>query len=688
MKVRADKAPATGSQSVVDKVPCDGSGGKAVSAFVDNRPVANVQRELQSAVNSSPRVNQLRNLREELSRSQIELETNQLHAFTSAHGANIHSASGRESYAPTNMDASGVAQRHKDFHSKVDDDAKSKAHSYGPRTVHHKISQAYLIHLTDALTAALNEKSTKEAAADFQAALLAARHSHVQSTDIFTMLNNMPINLEVGPDQGARKADPGSGFDGNTEPDDEVSDGPGRPRLRRRLTARSLELRKINTIIENNVLPRQSAVTADQWRQMATAVRAAVAAHRELTNSQHNTLSDPKEEQWERLPKGLFAKKKTDKMEQEYLSSDKTPLDEAAAHKKQREKEEAKQRRLKIQRDASERQKIQSAKLKLQNKLLGITKRNYTSKNIEAIYALLPDEKDFPTGIKAITKDDISPSGGQIKEIRKKRNKYGAPSDDPVGDAKRHIDGFKSLIGLVVEDDAAVSESGGDSTPWGVHQGRWSTFLELVSRIDQVADAQMLADAMEVANSQYAGPTSTSTEKPPEETSDDDHEPKGYRQEMFETTANVGGGDCLFHALYNRNLPAEELLAIRAEVSQRVGVHNHVQELINAHVTAALDQTGADIGMVIGRDMTEEAYAALQATPGVYAGDDELRQWCAYVGQRVVVVEETGVVSSFTGDGRVEVSLDEDNTLRQVIEHAPIALYKTTGHYVRINSMR
>ena len=613
---------------------------------------------------------------------------------------------------PTSNPSNQPIQRHEDFHKNLDKDSRDKIHQYGARTTHHKISQAYLKNLAAALQTALMDKNTARAAADFQQALMEARHRHVASTDIFTMLNNMPINLEVGPDQAARKADPGHLFDGNTEPDtDSASEGTSgkKPKLKRRLTLRSRELRKINDVIEDKILPKGKSVTSDEWTMMAAAVRAATNEHQRLTKSKHNMLSDVKDEQWEKLPKGLWAKKKTGRMERDFEEADMSMLKEAANHRKQREKEERRKQRAESARKQGERKKIDSAKMALAQKLLGITKRNYKSKDIDAIFALLPAANEYPPGIKAITKNEISPSSSQYKAIRKKKNKYGNPSNDPVGDAKKFIDKFKILIGLIEEEDEEEEVATKSTTPEGVHEERWGAFMELIEDIEQNITEEMRQTAQEVADSQMVGAYAPKTKEKKEEKNsskkqettapkkDEIKESKkekekeataqGYSAEMFETIPNVGGGDCLFHALAGRNLSMEELLQVRQTVSEAVGDMGYSQERRNTNTIVALDQTGIDFELALGRNITNDAYAALQATQGVYAGDDELTQWCAINESTVVVVQNNGTVSTFTGDGRVANNITEDNTLEDVIGAADIALYKTPGHYVKITNV-
>jgi hypothetical protein len=176
-------------------------------------------------------------------------------------------------------------------------------------------------------------------------------------------------------------------------------------------------------------------------------------------------------------------------------------------------------------------------------------------------------------------------------------------------------------------------------------------------------------------------------------------EPLRFDAARFQRTWNPGGGDCLFHALAGRTLTLGELLAMRAEVAQERGrmVDDQARSAMNAlNIANAMYQTFPDspnavAEMVSGRHHVPNAvYAAMQSVPGLYAGEDELIQWCRLRNVRVAVVDANGMLAVFSANGREPWAVTHENLYQramQAIAETNFALYKSPGHWERITAM-
>jgi hypothetical protein len=114
------------------------------------------------------------------------------------------------------------------------------------------------------------------------------------------------------------------------------------------------------------------------------------------------------------------------------------------------------------------------------------------------------------------------------------------------------------------------------------------------------------------------------------------------------------------------------------------------------NVAAALRQTpqtsASAHGLTMGRDNISNAvYASMQEVPGIYAGDDELVQYCRSRRISVAVVSWDGVlqVADGTGIRRVNYAPDEKaEAIRRILAQTNIAVYKSPGHWERIDGAR
>lgn len=174
-------------------------------------------------------------------------------------------------------------------------------------------------------------------------------------------------------------------------------------------------------------------------------------------------------------------------------------------------------------------------------------------------------------------------------------------------------------------------------------------------------------------------------------------EKEPFKPDELKLTPNKGGGDCLYYALEGPDLTPITLKQAREEVASVRRQDPDVRTASNANqVALALYQSGVPIQVVreltLGRHLVSNAaYAALQAIPGMYAGEEELIQWCALRGQRVAVVYQNGNVAIFSGEGRTDIPIDPSNRHTEILDalrSANLSLYKTPNHWERITQYR
>lgn len=171
----------------------------------------------------------------------------------------------------------------------------------------------------------------------------------------------------------------------------------------------------------------------------------------------------------------------------------------------------------------------------------------------------------------------------------------------------------------------------------------------------------------------------------------------------FQLVRNPGGGDCLFHALEGRTLKGPELLLVRQQVADvRGSMHDTATgSHYNANVVAATilqtPRLERFAPMIAGRDsVPNSVLAQMQSIPGVYAGSEELIQWCALRGQTVFVVDADGSVVEYSatrtrrvtryaaGSARSGSGLE---IIRSIIKSGKMVLYKSPSHWERIEGI-
>lgn len=170
---------------------------------------------------------------------------------------------------------------------------------------------------------------------------------------------------------------------------------------------------------------------------------------------------------------------------------------------------------------------------------------------------------------------------------------------------------------------------------------------------------------------------------------------EGFSRSQFTYIDNPGKGDCLFHALEGRTLNLQEVLDLRRDVATLMR-ENLVNQNSNAmNIIIALVQTGYDgaglMDFMNGRDnVPNTVYSQMQATPGIYAGDDELSQWARLKGKNVGVVNVNGELRIFKQDGTREtldyIPSTRASAVQKVLGETDVAIFQTANHFVRIKS--
>lgn len=208
---------------------------------------------------------------------------------------------------------------------------------------------------------------------------------------------------------------------------------------------------------------------------------------------------------------------------------------------------------------------------------------------------------------------------------------------------------------------------------------RWQSFTALLDLVPRIDDAKATAPGEAESNGRYlvgAGPP--------------------FAESLFELVCNEGGGDCLFHALEGKNLAFEDVVALRDRVADEREAMEENPLRNRDHVEAALRQTpflAEDaLDLLIGRArIPNRVYAALQRIPGIYAGEDEIHQWCRLSGKSVAIVNAIGILLTFSAQGRkvvVQGEKTDRDLLTRVLENCDVGVFKSSGHWERIRRLR
>jgi hypothetical protein len=82
----------------------------------------------------------------------------------------------------------------------------------------------------------------------------------------------------------------------------------------------------------------------------------------------------------------------------------------------------------------------------------------------------------------------------------------------------------------------------------------------------------------------------------------------------------------------------------------------------------------------------------MQAVPGMYAGEDEIIQWCIHHNRQVTVISDNaplanGALALFGPQGRVVIPVTADTMIAQArlsVQQTGLMLYKTPGHWEKV----
>lgn len=156
---------------------------------------------------------------------------------------------------------------------------------------------------------------------------------------------------------------------------------------------------------------------------------------------------------------------------------------------------------------------------------------------------------------------------------------------------------------------------------------------------------------------------------------------------------NTGRGDCLFHALAGRDLFDGDVRDVRHQLAGRIMRMRSAPRANGRRVIAALLQTPQTrkFGIALARSgvqgLRNNVMAALASVRGIYAGELELRQWCAVSGERVLIAEASGRFCEIGPRGATEhdpLSGSRLEPLRSALSAGRIVLFKSPGHWQRV----
>ncbi|PSL34493.1 hypothetical protein CLV42_10264 [Chitinophaga ginsengisoli] len=233
--------------------------------------------------------------------------------------------------------------------------------------------------------------------------------------------------------------------------------------------------------------------------------------------------------------------------------------------------------------------------------------------------------------------------------------------------------------------------------PTGVGNELWTAFLQEINQVERqpvddrpYAYGNMYASVAEENKKAQTAPSTSSAKK---------EEKRSFAADEFDLIENVGGGDCLFHALAGEDLDAEDVLQERAQIAEvRTGMVGNINR--NAHaIVTALYQTGVvnddDLRFLMeGRHaIPHNVLAAMQRIPGIYAGDEEIQQWCMHgEGNRTVfVIDINGTLTRFDNTGPHPVPytpLTRTAVLTNGMQTSTVTLFKTPNHWRQVTAIR
>jgi len=172
---------------------------------------------------------------------------------------------------------------------------------------------------------------------------------------------------------------------------------------------------------------------------------------------------------------------------------------------------------------------------------------------------------------------------------------------------------------------------------------------------------------------------------------------QALRESLPTPLANQGGGDCLFHALEGRNLADEEMNQLRRVVADvRLNMPENPGSNL-AQAAQAYNDSGRQVELAAlqGLDgLSNAQYADIQATRGIFAGDEEILQWIVQRNQRTgtatavwLIDHNERQVSVYNAAGR-RIQNDSvsnlQNQLSTALDSGAVVISQAGAHFERI----
>lgn len=170
----------------------------------------------------------------------------------------------------------------------------------------------------------------------------------------------------------------------------------------------------------------------------------------------------------------------------------------------------------------------------------------------------------------------------------------------------------------------------------------------------------------------------------------------------FNLIGNIGGGDCLMHALAGRDLDFDEVVEFRREIAESAGDFFGETTISGNFVYQSLHQSGLMneemAPLLNGRhQIPMGVYQAALRIPGLYGGEEEIQAFCHRQGTpgTVYVVTHQGEIRRIDESGAATIlRLSETgkdgftNAVNQMITAGELVLFKSHNHWEQINGVR
>lgn len=169
----------------------------------------------------------------------------------------------------------------------------------------------------------------------------------------------------------------------------------------------------------------------------------------------------------------------------------------------------------------------------------------------------------------------------------------------------------------------------------------------------------------------------------------------------FNLIQNIGGGDCLMHALNGRDLDFDEVVDFRGMIADSAG-HLFGENTISGNfVYQSLHQSGLLDGemtpLMNGRhQIPMGVYQSALRIPGLYGGEEEIQAFChlADTPNTVYVVTSQGEIRQINEGGSNTILLLSEsgkdaftNTVKKLLTASNLVLFKSRNHWEQITGV-